>query len=309
VKKIAIRQRYRPYSHLPGARCLLPGTCFVIQAFPTLIRVEGIWEQVLDLRGPVHEFTLQQDLEQGCVSIWGIAQEGPMRLKVQARAHTIEVTGFLNRRIPYQGAFHQPLFPLERLSLGSHRAQDWPQLLRRFDLREILPVLFHLGQWTPPVTTDLLEIELTSFLRAHFSHILVPRVHDDEHQGLQMEMNREQVAPPCAFLSQVHHHIRGLFFRQKKHTFQFLPRSSFTAGRMTDVRVEGIGLLDFEWRERNRVRSFMLRATHDGEIRIAHGSFRVRTSRQEKSFRVEQGASLSIHAGGVYFADRFYDSR
>jgi len=73
--KIKIAERLRPFSHTPGASCLIPGTCFAVTAFPTLLRIDQ-HEIKLKLTGPVSNFTLQQDLEKNCVFVFGKAKEG-----------------------------------------------------------------------------------------------------------------------------------------------------------------------------------------------------------------------------------------
>jgi len=302
VRKISIAQRFRPFSHQPGARSLLPGTSLVIQAFPTLIRIEGLCELPLDLSGPVREFTLQQDLEKGLVAIWGKAKEKHFQIKIQAEQDVVAISGLIEKKIPYSS--FQPSLPLERLSLGNHRAQDWAQVMRRFDVRQILPILYHLSQWTPSVKGAVQEIEdWESFLHARFSGILVPRLFDDEYQGLLPPLEGD----PYSLVVEAKKQIRALFFEQRGKQLHCLPSSPFSVGRMTDVRVEGVGTIDFEWKKRDQVRSFVLRAMHDAEIEVLGPTFRLRSPRQEKSFRVQK--RFEVRTGEIYFADRFQESR
>ena len=309
--KITIAERFLPFSHVPGASCLLPRTAFVVEAFPSLLRVKGLFEMPLNHLGPVREFTLQQDLEKGCVYLRGIAKEGRFRHCIRAERGYVEVD---QKKFPHASSFLEPRIPLERLSLGSHRSQDWELVLRRFDLRQILPTLFHLSHWIPDCgevrseMLSLLEKDWESFLRAAFSKILTPRLKDEEHQGLIIE-NEEPEGSPCALVKKAGKKIRSLFFDQEGQTLRFLPSCDFESGRMTDVSAEGVGFLDFVWRK-NSLRRLILRPASDVDVRIqvpkAIASFRFRNSRQEKGFRVKVNEDvLSLKAGGIYFADRF----
>lgn len=309
MKKISIAQRYRPFSHRPGATCLLPRTSFVVEAFPALLRVKNLFDLPLNHHGPVREFTLQQDLEKGIVSVWGIAKGGRFRLSLQASKDYIDVNG---KKFSHSAPYLEPIFPLERLSLGNHQAKDWDLVLRRFDLREILPVLFHLNQWIPESglirshMLPLLERDWESFLRAAFSKILTPRFVDDEYQGILFSEDGE--GNPALLIKKAGEKIRALFFQQEGSLLRFIPASAYEVGRMTDVRVEGIGCLDFEWKKR-ALRQITFRAETDTKIRVdvprPFSSFRLRTSRQEKGFRVQVNEELPVTAGLIYFFDRF----
>ena len=310
MKKISIAQRYKPFSHAPGASCLLPGTALVVQAFPALLRVKGVFEFPLNHHGPVREFTLQQDLEKGCVFVSGIAKEGRFRFCLRAEKEYIDLNG---KKFPYAASLLAPQVPLERLSLGSHRSQDWELMKRRFDLKEIFPIFFHLSQWTPPcekvdspMLTLLEEGQWDAFLRAAFSGILTPRFVDEEYQGLVSA--GESKGSPEALITLAGKKIRSLFFEQNGASLRFLSVSFFETGRMTDVRVEGVGSLDFEWRKKS-LRTMVLRPSCDGSIYLATSnpisSFRVRTSRKEKGFRVKGCEELRLKAGEVTFLDRF----
>ena len=81
--KIVIKEQCKPFSHLPGAACLIPGTYAEIQAFPTLLKIA---DHVIDLpfTGPVEGFTLELDLERHCVFVFGKAKEGYYKIRIEA---------------------------------------------------------------------------------------------------------------------------------------------------------------------------------------------------------------------------------
>lgn len=265
--KIEISRRDRPFAHIPGTLCLLPRTCWVVQAFPALIRLmdrekqgsDGLIEIPLQLTGPVREFTVQQDLEAGAVWVWGVAREGRFRFKLQAVEDAIELfvdrsplNGLvcngktLQRNESLRWKFSGPFMPgaamQERLSLGMHRAQDWASVWKRFDFCEIFPILFHLGRWIPetfgtPRTKmfGLLDEGFDGFLRAAFSGILSPRLSDEDFQGL---LPYEKIPPDascCSLVIEAARRVRSLFIVQNEREISLLPGCEFDAGRMTNV--------------------------------------------------------------------------
>lgn len=327
--KITIAERLKPFSHTPGALCLIPGTSWEIEAFPALIRLEKKYELSLHITGPVKDFTLEQDLEKNSVSVFGKAKEGFYRLLFEGKTGGIDVTilnapiGFLVNGKPLRA--HERLFFAddiefflpkiwERLSLGVSKVQDWDLVLRRFDLREILPVLYGLSQKLPyqqpqPLTGTgrlLAEGNLEAFCRAAFSKILIPRLNDDQHQGLVSETSAG--TNPCILLQEAYRQIRSLFFEEEGNVLKILPACDFPAGRMTRVQVSEIGEIDLEWAS-STLRRGILRAAVSGEVAIAPKglhSFRVRTTPSQRGSRHPSGEPLQVESGKTYFLDRFH---
>jgi len=333
--KISIAERLKPFSHLPGAACIIPGTCWEIEAFPTLLRFGKKIELKLGLTGPVEEFTLQQDLEKNCVWVFGKAKEGFYRLRIEGSDSGFDL--YAEKMPPIPGplkakeSFHigaEVLFisnpAFERLSLGSHKSQDWDQVQRRSDLKEILPILFCLGQKIPLIapqpltgTARLLELPtdrnqaasaLEAFLKAAFAKILVPRLTDDDHQGLVPEEAAE--GNPSFLLQEGAKLVRSLFFKQNERRIKFLPHLPvpLDCGRMTDLKAPGIGTLDLEW-SKKLLRRCIVRASTSGEVVVELQSelktFRVRTSLKEKGRRQSASEPLLLEAGKSYYLDCF----
>src|SRR5579872_2254383 len=163
---IEIAERLHPFSHLPGTRCLLPKSNWQLHIFPTLVCLKDKDELkiILDLVGPVKNFTVEQDLEKGHVSVFGKTAEGFLRYRLMQSEKAVEIHF---EKLP-NGTMHIDLpsgkilvkenqiqricaslpcaldVPPENLSLGMHRSQDWEMVSRRGDLREILPIWFRL---------------------------------------------------------------------------------------------------------------------------------------------------------------------
>jgi hypothetical protein len=336
--KISISQRCRPYSHEPGASCLVPHTCWAVQAFPCLIRLidcekndstERI-DVALSLTGPVREFSVQQDLEKGYVSVWGVAREGRYQIRIEASETHI---GMYVDRAPSGGLIAAGrnfqkgeflLWPirrfykadaLERLSLGKHRGADWDAIWRRFDLKDILPVLFYLGQQVPRISAAppcgvfrLLEGDWEPFLRAGFFSILCPRLTDSQHQGLLESETIPSEASACRLVTGAAEKIRRLLVNQKGMEVCIPKQNLFPCGRMTNVHLDQIGRIDFEWRQ-YLVRQMIVRASHSAEVNFiwpkAVHSLRLRQNLSDRGRCVDAGKSLLLEAGKVYYLDRF----
>lgn len=296
--QIKIASRFKPYSHLPGAACLIPGTNCIIEAYPTLLRIgnQDVW---LPLTGPIRNFTVEQDLEKNCVWIFGEAKEGYYRLQIVASEQGIEVLarrGSLpSFKIPLLLPFCLPP-KWERLSLGNHKSQDWDLVWRRMDLREILPILFCLAQKTPgPLGNPIQDINFKAFCKARFSQMLIPREVDDQHQGLAVQLGS---------LQEIGATIRSLFFRQNGFHLQILPQKMFEAGRLIHIQALDIGELDLEW-AKGMPRRISIRTVKSGQLflQLPKGitKYRVRNSWQT----IDSGEPLAIEAGKVYHLDRF----
>lgn len=318
---IQISERLKPFSHLPGAACLLPGTCLQVQAFPSLIRI-GSHEIRLPVTGPVQGFTLQQDLEKNCVYVFGKAIEGYFRLRIVGSDGGIEM---IVEKGPLQGVQiceEIPFFlrqPMERLSLGNHKEQDWDQVLKRFDLKELLPIFFCLAQKIPPIPVQpltgtarllnwpkersLIAPGLEKFFKAAFNRLFIPRLVDDEHQGLVPD--EAVVGNPFYLIQEGAKRVRELFFVQEERRLQFLPSLPIPldCGRMIGVQALGIGQIDFEWSKKT-LKRVVIRANMSGEILFD-------LPKELKSFRVNRkerqqgGDPLFIQAGMSYFIDQF----
>ena len=328
--KITIRDQFKPFSHRMGAMCLIPGTGCVIKAFPTRIEIGESVVLDLALNGPIAGFTLQQDLEKHAVYLFGRAKEGFFRLHFKASAQGISI---LADRLPKLGILingkrvlpkETLVFPmdldfflpqvLERLSLGMNKAQDWDLVLRRFDLKEILPVLFCLSQQVPPQkigpclgAAKLLETgDLEALCKAGFSHLLVPRLFDDEYQGLSPQEGKGIDA--LFLLQEIAKRVRSLFFEQEGNCLKILPESLFPSGRMVSIQVNGIGELNLEWASFS-LRRAILHAQFSESLffKLQKGltSFRIRTVRSGRGRRHQVADPLFIEKGTTYYLDRF----
>lgn len=295
-----IAARYRPFSHRPGCACLIPTTSCLVKIYPTAfvlqdslgIEIKYIWS----LTGPVKNFTMIQDLENQSLVVYGFAKEGyfSYRLFCEGGAIILQLergplSGItlvteletkqlqLKEKIALSRSFQSvSCRKLEKLSFGSHKAQDWDCIQRRNNPIEYLPFWFALGQQVPFETRaldkgnyellttcqKLLQSEdkegaldaLHKLFAVGFQDLLIPKLYDSEHLGIGNSPKNQDSEMPLPILSEGYHLIRQMVFRQKGNTVYILPHlsASFHAGRCLHLRVENSegklsALVDLEW--------------------------------------------------------------
>jgi hypothetical protein len=320
---IRIGEKFAPFSHLPGTRVLVPGSDWVVQCFPALLRIEGRAEIPIALTGPVAEFTVQLDLEKNGVLIWGKAAQGYFKYRLTAEEPGLVLT--LERGpkegvrfgdktlsskekvlIALGGQFY-PCFRTEKLSLGNFKSQNWDIIGRNYDLRDMIPPLFLLGQKVPSLTPAvggtavLLPERLDLFVRAGLTGLLLPRLQDSDHHGIGLQAGSGN---PLSLLNNLYRAVRAFLIVEQNPVLEVLPHlpHSWDAGRTMGLVVEGLGTIDLEW-SRRMVRRMIVRTERDSAplFRFAKpiASFRLNGQRRES------GESLSLQAGKTYLFDRF----
>jgi hypothetical protein len=321
---ISIAERLKPFSHMPGTRCLIPGSQYLVEAFPALIRIREFSgaiskEVVLDIEGPLKQFTLVQDLERGCVTLFSELYH----------FHLLPNLDLMFQKNP-------PLPPLrvqERLSLGSHKKQEWEAIKKRGDFREIFPLWFRLGSLLnlPPRQGDdrgvfsLLK-PLQESLYTHrpervlpyfeklflagFSQMLVPRIVDEDFQGILSNQTPLSEDSPLYLLSEGSALIRSLFILTAQNEISILPNlpPEFFEGRMLHLSCPPYGKVDLEWSKKT-IKRVHFHAVKDGQLTFHFPSgmrhFRVRSDEHERGRRYACGDSLEIKSGSHYLLDQF----
>lgn len=353
--RIEIAQRLTPFCHKVGTFCLIPGTDWKVQIFPTRWVFQKIEENEsfsidFDLEGPFKDFTFVQDLEKGKVTVFGFAKHIYFKMDIQGHANGIDVIFIkgssqgVQYRIDRQAK--KMIYPkdrvtidlnmtklmafsseFERLCLGSHKKQDWELMLRRQDLKEIIPIWVKLGSSQDasdyPVFHPLLEkckqclqnkdkvgIEraFLNFFQASFEGIMCPTLEDRSHLGLMKTTTF--FFSPLLLLQKGAQLLRSMFFEQKDHHLYILPclGRSFVSGRFTQIYLEEIGVLHFQW-SKKLIRKMILQASSNTQIYLhlqkQIKTFRLRTKRNEKGSIIESTNPLQLKAGSTYFLDRF----
>jgi hypothetical protein len=312
---IEISAKMTPYSKMPGTECVVPCSDWVITAFPAMLRVAGLLEVPIGVKGPVNDFLVQMDLERDCVWISGMARDGYYRLELTAENEGLWLKvhrapkpslqigdkavlrkekillvsgGQVMRRVAY-----------ERVFFGSWKAQDWDLVRRRNDVREALPPLFLLGQKVPASSEKVALGKMDLFFRSAFSGILVPRLQDGLHQGIE----QTEVAPenPFTLLRAGYESIRASLFEEKGQNVHILPDiQKHPVGRAS--LYPSFGALQLEWTQ-GMIRRMIVTPRANCEVTFVFpkevASFRVGDR------RITNNSLISLQANTPIFFDRF----
>lgn len=322
---LKIAERLRPFSKRPGIRCLIPGSSIVVEVFPALVRFyEGskktlvlLKEIPLSIQGPLNQFVVFQDLERGCVTV----------LADRKTFHLLPTMEMSNKKNPPFLLGHS----MERLSLGAHKKQEWETLHQKRDFHTLLPLWHRLGLLTKMPVNPLPETGIFSLLHscektifknqpekilpsflplflAGFSDLFVPRLQDEEHQGIVFPIPSKDEDQPLYLLTYGAALIRALFFQKQGNRFLFLPAlpPEFFAGRFLDVKTD-VATISFEWSKKH-LRSVFLHCHKDDEItlEVPHmHRFRRRSSLRDSGriHQVEEG--MIVRKGETIILDRF----
>ena len=340
---ITITEKFRPYSHTNGMSCMIPGTTYCLRVFPAFIQVLDLQKSIpqiiqslpLQIEGPLLEFTVQQDLDRGFLSVWGRGKNFYYRYRCyysEKGEIAFEADkGVSSFSIPsVNGACH--ITPSEeRLSLGSNKAQEWDAIRRRCKMEEIFPLWFRLGLQTPFSSSNFdqgtfcllkeckdaidarkkLSIipSFTKLYLAGFDLGLVPRLQDDEHQGIPLApIDPAANLSPLSLLSEGAKLIRSLFINEGE-VLNILPclPPEFHCGRLIKLQSRW-GEIDLEWSKKT-IRRMILRAKESGEFQVnlqkEIQSYRLRCVKEKEVIRKPADSSLAILSGREYYLDNF----
>ena len=337
MKEITIAERLRPFSHQMGTVCLLPGTSFYFEIFPSLIRVydlsvsrseatgsvaNPVKEEIKrNCQGPVRQFTVQLDLEKAKICVWGFSNQEFFRYHIHSTADGKGYFIFEDKE--KKEGYTPPL--TDRLSLRSQKSQDWEMIQRRQDLAEIFPLWLRLGQLVPQMEVEKLSLEggtldffqacqgrdlqsFMNFFHAAFKGLLVPTLNDEKHQGFTLSTLKKEVRP-LVILSEGAKLIRSLFFYYQFSEMKILPSLpiEFHAGRLINLQFE-YGLVDIEW-SKKQIRRLNVRTLKSGEIHLSCQKdvkrCRLRVGDQDKGKHVLFPLTLALEADTHYYFDNF----
>lgn len=360
--RITIAERLHPFSHENGTKFLLPKSSFSVQVFPAYLYFSDLegkrdsFSLSFDFMGPLKDFTAELDLERGAIRVFGVTKKGYMHyvLVAMEKGICLMIEKAPEGKFSCQPSYLPTLihlskgesflipFPLgnflrksqERLSLGSHKAQDWTLIRRRFELKEIFPILFSLSHWAICKNTEenegnylLLEecrqkIELgekekifeafQNFILSSFEGVLVPRPYDTEHQGILSEGRTKSSLSSLPLLVRGGDLVRSLFFQERQGLIAILPclPPQFHCGRMTGMTTSGNVIVDFEWTKKN-LRRMQITSLKDGEVHFKLPkkvrSCRVCIRKAHHKFHVDaqEGLALSLKAKETLHLDHF----
>lgn len=313
---IKISERIHPFSHKPGVKIPIPQSQYFVQVYPALLKFYlGMTlekEMTLDIQGPVKEFTTQLDLVKGVIHVWGHATSGFFRYHIFA--------GERGPELSYEKSCRVQLPELEKLSLGSHKSQDWSGIVKRGDLKEIFPVWYLLGQLVPETHKDFSEGTLSllkectvyeDFHRlflAGFEGIMSPRLEDTDYQGFLLPPVTRVSLSPLPLLSQGWRMIRNLFFREAPQELIILPSlpKEFHCGRLIGIKTRDGDQVHLEWTKK-ALRRLEIRSKEDKEIHLnlpkEFKSWRLKTHKNDRGERQPVGTILKLEKEKPYIID------
>jgi hypothetical protein len=332
-----------------GTSCVLPGSTLEFQIFPALMSIQDISQakpkkiadHELNIQGPVKDFTVMQDLEKGCISVWGESQNGFFRYHITSHK---ENPGWClhKEKEPKAGLHFNPQVPVgyeikpfkgEVLSLGVFKKQDWALVQRRLDLAEIFPFWMQLGQSIPYIanlensqgTLSLLQeckkallstppdkilMPFAHLFLAGFQGMLTPRLIDDQHQGFSLPPVTLQNMSPLLILTEGAKLIRSLFLNQNESKIEILTNlpPQFHSGRLINVK-NNLGYFDIEWTKKS-IRRMIVYTEQRGEWGLIFQKpfkrFRIRCNKKDKGSVIQIGETpLLLEANQEYFFDQF----
>ncbi|HSX12314.1 MAG TPA: hypothetical protein VLF61_02375 [Rhabdochlamydiaceae bacterium] len=341
--QIKIAERLHPFSHQSATFCLIPYTTWEVQIFPTRLYFRHLihskdFDLRLSFKGPIKNFTLEQDLEHGVIRVFGESLEGYIEyliVKDTLQFKKLPIAGILCGNTTVHKGMVYPLpieaFTLaeskERLSLGMHRSQDWDNVKRRLDLKEIFPAWLRLAALIPEEKTKPIPNEgtltllnqckqaiesedktelctlFTQLFQAGLQGILAPRLTDENFLGIAPEGKTSGF--PLILLHEGAHLIKSLFFKEEQDTVYILPLlpPEFHSGRL--LLGEEIAI---EW-SKKLIKKIIWKSPIDREIRLnlqrPIQSFRLRHSMRDHGKKIFKDESFILKAGKTVFLDQF----
>lgn len=326
---IPIKERLRPYTHLPGTVCPLVGSLILVHVYPTKLIFEDTetgkkQEMNLPIQGPVKGFTVQLDLEGEKISVWGHAQQGyfnyqlaydPTSRKIHFYVARDPAKFLRNLSLPEfltSGRLQKARSFRSRLSFGNHKSQDWELVSRRLALEEILPHWHRLGQLFPQVETAFKASslgELSTLFQAGFRGILAPQKADGLYQGIEFQAPEES---SFSLLAGGAHLIEQAIVNwdekaNKLHLLSgLLPE--FHCGRLVDCYIEGVGKIDLEWSKKT-LRRLVITSTNTRTLSLDPKGYlkrcRLRLGRHDKGRIIELDEPITLKQDHIYWFDRF----
>lgn len=306
--KLISALRFKPFSHLPGTCCFLPGSKLILQIYPTKLLVsDGLksTEVNFSYRGFMKQFTVTLDLESYAIVVGGFTEGGYLRYEIRAG-----LSGFLLKILKQPDGFtychrNESSVPIakperERLSLGVAKAQDVEMIFRRQDIREIVPFLYYLAQSIPgdikgcEIPQDCLDAQknLCNMALIGFKSIFVPRIEDEQFVGALHPLMQQGMTPQ-SLLKNTFFYIRQLLFQEIRSGFSFLPLMppQFHCGRLIGLQSQKGHYFSFEWTKKKMRRLICVPAEDD------EASFHF--SSNNDTFRMEKKGEKIILGNGT----------
>lgn len=314
---------------------MIPLSNWVVTAYPTRMELSDFFEDMIviemALKGPIRGFTLQQDLEKDICRIFGSSEAGYFEFQLfvdfQEKALSIKyargeaVVVFVDgKQVRLQKGEVIDLIDVlqgkqtetkEKISLGSNRKQEINEIWGRYDLREMLPILYTISQSVLlPAEERITQLPVSEegfsqFLATGFRSLFVPKRRDENYLGVFYEKLPDSLTPLYR-LKAFQKAFRMLFLMEEDAKIQLLPNlfSTFHCGRFIGAKVQG-AKIDFEWRS-GKLRAVIIYPEKKGELTFLWPK-EIQGCRSDKQ-EVVQGkqTTVGLKPGKRVILDRFY---
>lgn len=315
--------RVKPYRHAYQSLCLLPGTCYVCEIFPSLIRIfdyslitpEQVATIAINPAFCLDHFVVTCDLERGSLVI----SSGKCRLEI-SKATSKKAVHILAKNLLFTlegiklGERADFLVARERLYLGCDKAQDWDLIVRRENMAEILPIWYMLSQSIAPPVDSLSLFDLSQLKRLFlvgFTGMFVPQREDSRFLGIEHDVKIQQDVSVLQLLKETRPLIRRLFFEESLNSFHFLLNlpSEFHAGSLSPIFTSRGHTLMLEW-SKHEVRRLSIKAGCDDRVTLSFSKgikhFRLRHSKHERGGCILSNEStVELQKDASFLLDNF----
>lgn len=215
---------------------------------------------------------------------------------------------------------------MEQLSLGSHKKQEIERIFKDEDFKEILPMLFNLGQYASETSTkavgslkvieeaykllvsrghDQILSVLKPLLSSAFSGIFVPHIEDVFHW--RQESKLEKCPTRFALLEKFYKLIRAFFIESSPMSLSLLPHlpKELFCGRLLQIKERDL-LIDLEWTKK-KLRRLKIKSLIDQSIQLKFqkGIQKCRLRVDNKSMLFKNTSSQHFEKNKTYLFDRF----
>lgn len=334
--KIEIDKKYRPFSQSFGERALIPKSGVEVQAFPGKLnfvdRTGPPFKEVeifFGIKRPIDKFFIFQDLEKKRVEVSFFMGREFFRYQIFLKSGEILI--FLKRGNDLLLTKKNRHFHLkrgesfsvmkveseaekngEKLFLGVSKKQDIALILRRRDLREILPLIFSLSKLVPSIELSgrfpplKTERDFLSLIETHFLGMFSPTLEDVNYLGGALVSG---ASSPLFILKKMDRAIRDLFILEGRDYIHLLPSifKSFHSGRFLNLETKWGGL-DIRW-SKKILKGIIFRSKRSSSFRLRLQSkiesFRVRGDRKDRGRIYSASDILSFKKDKLYIIDRF----
>jgi hypothetical protein len=346
--KIKIRNDLYPYTFSFNKDILLTNTNYLVKVFPSLLIFRDInnkkeFEVELDIKGPVKDFRVIQDLKRGLLSISFFSLDDFISFKILTSDNAAIVfekikSNILNIKIDNTSfiasskkSYDLPikivsnLSAQEKLSFGNHKKQEIDQINQREDLLEFIPFIYGLSQFfdikksfninffielekkIDSKQKDNLEEAFLNIKKAFFYDFFVPRNFDFDYQNIFFEnlKNIESIY----ILKEYARLIRKTLISEENNLLNILPclTKQFFCGRMINIH-QSFCDLDIEW-SKKLIKKMIVKPFLDKEISFKFQTkiktFRLKKSLKEKGEILKNNQKILLKKDGVYYFDRF----